>query len=1042
MSFKSAYQGGPYFELFSTQGRDFLANWKGVSSSKKIYEKEVKGYVLCLEGAPATTKIQSPKDQKQSLLLVQRFLVLQLHLSKGADFSMELGVTDLSNNKRRLLLSTAQKETQVTPLHAKIPLAVVRRAVWVNLVLDMVSLVGETWTSQTFRSVDQISVSANCKLRRIFTMKTQPPDTTDDDELYGCSSSNNGELDTIPKQCQIAPDVNHLTQVLTLNKIKCAERLRSGKGLGLADQFRPGSTLDLDLNASGRKITTSDGKIAFGSKAPRAPDTGRKSARQGNITTRSFRSQTSRIDALSNSNNSASMAGVSDSLVSHDGGGLLSQAGVTALGEGDGPRPRPPVSANAAMSGMSSAASSVSYSRQQSEPVTHDDFGFIANGMKGLMDKQLVAPHPPREPSNDRARRRPRIKSITQNGVAGRGDPSVISPPSSASAHAAPANIGPQSMSHQPTALSPGTASIRQRFQEVRVSSGGLSSVGTSSRMKDSGVGPDVPEIQSPRKGMLHEVDESLAYNDQDSVSDVISLLRGVEERIGSESGLSMEPPQRFVEEDAAQRRKRTVRDSGSAGRMNGRGNVAASTSALNERKNAEDNDSNVSTSASESSHLGEYEESDEETSGENKLHLFVSPPKSANTRRNISPSNPDAEANQSRKSFAKSFRSNIKRSTETASNRGARLEDDFVSHSSSDDDKEAVAAELLRHHQHHHHHNSLGGRHRRLPGNGVNGAGNFHRAHHNFNSNSSRGSSSGYNSANYTTTSNNGSVRLRAQPSTQQSQKVAPIASASPDQKLPFDPKAYADPPTGSRARQNAVSRMSRKSLREITNPCTDGAMASNNNDGSNKAYDFSKYTTAGGDLTESFEAGMFASMRRQTEAAYQDISPRPVPAPSSTAVPSHTSTLHSTSSSSTHQLHLNPAGMHNHLYSESPATTSDDDTSFSTWKAPAPNQAPHNYHDEMKSRRSSDTLTSSNPRDWSGVMSPPIMPLSAVQDLQGTMEGISDDLSDESPCGHGQASIALKPEEDEEKLDLLFDPKLNCYFDPKTNKWYELVT
>ena len=41
--------------------------------------------------------------------------------------------------------------------------------------------------------------------------------------------------------------------------------------------------------------------------------------------------------------------------------------------------------------------------------------------MKGLMDKQIVAPHPPREPSNDRARRRPRIKSFGQNGANPKG---------------------------------------------------------------------------------------------------------------------------------------------------------------------------------------------------------------------------------------------------------------------------------------------------------------------------------------------------------------------------------------------------------------------------------------------------------------------------------------------------------------------------------------------------------------------------------------------------------------------------------------------
>ena len=62
--------------------------------------------------------------------------------------------------------------------------------------------------------------------------------------------------------------------------------MRSGKGPSLSEQFRPGSTLDLDLNSSGRKITTSDGKIAFGSKAPRAPDTGRRSARQASLDSR------------------------------------------------------------------------------------------------------------------------------------------------------------------------------------------------------------------------------------------------------------------------------------------------------------------------------------------------------------------------------------------------------------------------------------------------------------------------------------------------------------------------------------------------------------------------------------------------------------------------------------------------------------------------------------------------------------------------------------------------------------------------------------
>ena len=63
--------------------------------------------------------------------------------------------------------------------------------------------------------------------------------------------------------------------------MKCAERLKAAKGPGIGDQYKSGSTLDLDLSASNRKAHTSDGKIAFGAKAPRGlPDSGRKTSRQ------------------------------------------------------------------------------------------------------------------------------------------------------------------------------------------------------------------------------------------------------------------------------------------------------------------------------------------------------------------------------------------------------------------------------------------------------------------------------------------------------------------------------------------------------------------------------------------------------------------------------------------------------------------------------------------------------------------------------------------------------------------------------------------
>nr|XP_006821003.1 PREDICTED: uncharacterized protein C3orf67 homolog [Saccoglossus kowalevskii] len=90
----------------------------------EVYDKDVKSYVFVVEGEGTTTKMQLPKDNKQSLLLIQRYLILQLMVPLGHDFSIELSISDMGNNKRRLFLSSSQKEISITPLHAKIPLSI------------------------------------------------------------------------------------------------------------------------------------------------------------------------------------------------------------------------------------------------------------------------------------------------------------------------------------------------------------------------------------------------------------------------------------------------------------------------------------------------------------------------------------------------------------------------------------------------------------------------------------------------------------------------------------------------------------------------------------------------------------------------------------------------------------------------------------------------------------------------------------------------------------------------------------------------------
>ncbi|PIK40112.1 hypothetical protein BSL78_23050 [Apostichopus japonicus] len=272
--FKSQFQGGPFVEVFSCQGKEPLSKWKVSGSSiQKTYEKEVKSYVFTLEGSSTTTKMHLPKDSKQTLALIQRYFLIQLNAPMGAALSLELGIMDNSNNKRRLLFSTAQKEISITPLHVKLPLQVLRRGMRANLQV--------TGLYHPFCS---------CKVRKIFTMKNQPQDSTDDDDLYEISPSTNSvEIDVIPRTCQFPFDVVHQTQVVNMSKLRHVEiKMRM-------DASRPPSSTEPDLNSSMKGKDDKPMHIAFGTKVPVPQSNQTRKAisapsREGSVTSRSSRS--------------------------------------------------------------------------------------------------------------------------------------------------------------------------------------------------------------------------------------------------------------------------------------------------------------------------------------------------------------------------------------------------------------------------------------------------------------------------------------------------------------------------------------------------------------------------------------------------------------------------------------------------------------------------------------------------------------------------------------------------------------------------------
>lgn len=101
---QAAYQNGAIVEILTAQGTRCLLNLLGGGSLKyakalgsvtKAYDKTSKGYIFLMDSS-SNCKLQFPKDEKQSLALIQPYLVLQIYLIKGKPFTLELTVLDSS----------------------------------------------------------------------------------------------------------------------------------------------------------------------------------------------------------------------------------------------------------------------------------------------------------------------------------------------------------------------------------------------------------------------------------------------------------------------------------------------------------------------------------------------------------------------------------------------------------------------------------------------------------------------------------------------------------------------------------------------------------------------------------------------------------------------------------------------------------------------------------------------------------------------------------------------------------------------------------
>ncbi|XP_025908364.1 uncharacterized protein C3orf67 homolog isoform X2 [Nothoprocta perdicaria] len=286
--FKNQYQGGAFVEIFSAQGKNPGAKWKisgNPSAIWKEYDKEVKGFVFVLEGSSQINKMQLPKEARQTLGLIQQFLTLQVFVPLGQDFSAELLITDLGNIKRRLYLSTVHKELSVTPLHAKIPLFMIKRKIWCNVCIDLVAFTSEIFRGAVFQSLDGIIISANCKLRKIFTLKNKPQDTAEEDGNVVPPAADK-PTDGIPRNCQLSTDVPQVTQLLNLTEIQKPEKKCRSHPITMQET---GPLINRKQGNTRSSKTQDVSHIAFGSKilGPPPSSTKRVSTRVSGEVTKS-----------------------------------------------------------------------------------------------------------------------------------------------------------------------------------------------------------------------------------------------------------------------------------------------------------------------------------------------------------------------------------------------------------------------------------------------------------------------------------------------------------------------------------------------------------------------------------------------------------------------------------------------------------------------------------------------------------------------------------------------------------------------------------
>uniref|UniRef100_A0A7N5P1I4 CFAP20 domain containing n=1 Tax=Ailuropoda melanoleuca TaxID=9646 RepID=A0A7N5P1I4_AILME len=243
----------------------------------------------------------------------------------------------------------------------------IKRKIWCNLCIDLVAFTSEIFKGAVFQSLDGIIVSANCKLRKIFTLKCKPQDTADKDAGYGVPFPTDEPADIIPRSCQLTTDVPQVTQLLNMTKLRQTEIKFGGHPLSSAesDQFINRGTGSV-RNSKNQDVC----HIAFGSRVLGPPPL---SGRRNNM-----RISSETVRSVGSRNIRSCQQSVAEDCVS-------------------------------------SAEMSASLMPESEEQADKESIRQIKQTVPVRADLHVMHPHPPQEPSADKSnRRRLRLKSTSR----------------------------------------------------------------------------------------------------------------------------------------------------------------------------------------------------------------------------------------------------------------------------------------------------------------------------------------------------------------------------------------------------------------------------------------------------------------------------------------------------------------------------------------------------------------------------------------------------------------------------------------------------